>query len=86
MALDTRNRRSAATLPCLPFRAALPLPSGGIESVGDLRHLAFLSRMGTSDSSLIPARVLIYGNAVCVPAADGESAIVAAVRGGGEVL
>ena len=86
MALNTRNRRSAAVLPGLPFRAVMALPADGIATVGDLRHLAYLSRVGASDSDTLTTRTLIRGRAACGPSAIGEGRVWLTVEGGAETL
>lgn len=86
MALNTRNRRSAAVLPAVPFRAVMAMPADGITTVGDLRHLAFLSRVGASDSDTLSTRTLIRGRAACGPAAIGESRVWLTVEGVAETL
>lgn len=62
MALDTRDRRSAAILIGCPFRCQWPLPDHAIGTVGDLLHLADMGRVADSDATDLPAALLIRGS------------------------
>lgn len=81
MALDTRDRRSAAMLGGCSFRSALPVPSGAVSTVGQLRHIAYLGRVAGSDTSTLTTRVALRGGASVGPTVEGEADATETVEG-----
>lgn len=60
MAIDSRDKRSSAISPTMPWRGLFPVPDGAINSAGDRQHVDLMYR-GIAANVYVPPAAGVGG-------------------------